>query len=397
MTSNPGEQRIPNVRLVPSNEEVLANLGLLAELAGTWEGVGFNLVARPDFEQSTNLFLELNLTTEKLVFAPIGSSIPNRGAFQDDIELFGLTYLQQISDSVTGGALHIEPGIWVTQPATTQPPESAPAGAQIIARMATIPHGNSVLAQGIAEKFSGPPTLSPGANSTSGANPAFSQFPSFNSTPFLATPGVIAAAGSSEKLSAPGGGFSAYTLTNAAQFTPPPPPDKSNARTPLGNVPLVPVVPSAVITQPLVNDPITFLQQIVQAQLDEGHTFEGVVLNIATQASIQFFNVANFTPPPPPGSAPPAGSTTTVSVETAGGGIENIPFLEKNADTALVYATFWIEKVTHPQRRVHQQLQYAQMVLLNFPAVFINIPGVPNPPNFSWPHITVGSLRKTFR
>ena len=52
-------------------------------------------------------------------FEPISSSIPNRGVFQDDVELFGLGYLQKISDAVTGGALHIEPGIWVTQPATT--------------------------------------------------------------------------------------------------------------------------------------------------------------------------------------------------------------------------------------------------------------------------------------
>src|ERR1700678_357101 len=134
---------IPSVRLATPNEEVLTSLGLLAELAGTWDGKGFNLIARPDKEGNAPLFLELNQTSETLRFDPIATSIPNRGNSQDDIELFGLTYLQKISDSVTGGALHIEPGIWVNIPQTT-----APAEAPSVARMATIPHGNAVLAEG---------------------------------------------------------------------------------------------------------------------------------------------------------------------------------------------------------------------------------------------------------
>jgi hypothetical protein len=101
-------------------------LGLLQDLAGTWKGKGFNLIARPDFHDKTELYLQLNQARETLKFDPIGSSIPNRGFGQDDIELFGLTYLQQISDAAFDGALHIEPGIWITQPATTFPPETAP-------------------------------------------------------------------------------------------------------------------------------------------------------------------------------------------------------------------------------------------------------------------------------
>jgi hypothetical protein len=82
-----------------------------------------------------------------------------------------------------------------------------------------------------------------------------------------------------------------------------------------------------------------------------------------------------------------------VTVPQFGGGIENLPFLTTNAFTAVVYATFWIEKVTHPARPPFMQLQYAQMVLLNFPAILI--PGTP-PPNFSWPHVSVATLRKVF-
>jgi hypothetical protein len=175
----PVVERIPTVRISQDNETVLQQLGLLKDLAGTWKGEGFNLIARPDGEGKSNLYLQLNQTRETLKIDPIGSSIPNRGFGQNDIELFGLTYLQKISDVFTGGALHIEPGIWVTQPTTTYPIESAPTGAQIVARMGTIPHGNSLLAQGTAAHFAGAPTLTSPA-----AQYAFSQFPSFNSTPF---------------------------------------------------------------------------------------------------------------------------------------------------------------------------------------------------------------------
>jgi hypothetical protein len=144
------------VRISPDNQTVLKQLGPLQELAGTWKGKGFNLIARPDFHDQTDLYLQLNQTRETLRFEPIGSSIPNRGFGQDDIELFGLTYLQQIADAGLDGALHIEPGIWVVQPPTTFPPENAPAPGQLVARMGTIPHGNSLLAQGISQSFNSP-------------------------------------------------------------------------------------------------------------------------------------------------------------------------------------------------------------------------------------------------
>src|ERR1700690_877326 len=119
------QRRVSSVRIALDNTRVLTNLGLLGELAGTWHGKGFNLIARPDFEGNSNVYLQLNQTHETLKIDPIGSSIPNRGFGQNDIELFGLTYLQKISDAANGGALHIEPGIWITQPDTTYPPEAA--------------------------------------------------------------------------------------------------------------------------------------------------------------------------------------------------------------------------------------------------------------------------------
>ncbi len=374
--------RIPSVRISPDNETVLKNLGLLADLAGNWHGKGFNLVARPDFEDQTNVFLELNLTSETTKFDPISSSIPNRGFGQPDIELFGLTYLQKISDATTGGALHIEPGIWITQPATSDPPLSPPAGGQLVSRMANIPHGNSMLAQGVATSFNGPPTISPGDDPISGVNPAFSLFPSFNTTAIDLQPPLAAgvplgapvfAGGTSEAQSKPGGGFSEYTLTNAASPT--------NTRTPLGNVPPV-LAPD--ITQALLNDPVTLLQQTIQNQIAQGYSFSGVALNISTAPSISFFAapVINGSPLP---------AITAVNLVQAGGGAENLSFLQPNADTALVYATFWLEKLTHPDHPTIMQLQYAQMVMLNFPA--LKIPGAPL---FAWPHVSVATLRKTF-
>jgi hypothetical protein len=367
---------VPSVRLSADNDKVLADLGLLAELAGTWRGHGFNLVARPDKQGNANLFLELNQTEETLKFDPIATSIPNRGFVQDDIELFGLTYLQQISDAVTGGALHIEPGIWVTLPSTTPLPAGAPAGARVVGRMGSIPHGNAILAEGFAAQFTGAPTLPSATAAYNG-----SSFPSFNSTPFgVGAP--IFAPGTAEfdvpvKPPAPAHGFTQYTLTNPATT--------ANPRTPLGNIPEVPLPAeiNGVLMQDLVNDPIRLLQSTIAKQQAEGFTFEGVAINIASQVSIPFGTEPNQSAP-----------SITVSVSSGdGGGIENLPFLEQNAQSALVYATFWIERVSHPHSRdSFLQLQYAQMVLLNFPILLAPAPK----PDFSWPHVSVATLRKSF-
>ncbi len=117
-------------------------LGPLSELPGTWMGTGFNLIARPDFQNQKPFFLEINGTIEDLEFTLIGGGIPNRGSEQNDINLHGLHYLQKVADCVTHGALHIETGMWVNIPATTDP--KAPAS---VVRQSTIPHGDSLLAQ----------------------------------------------------------------------------------------------------------------------------------------------------------------------------------------------------------------------------------------------------------
>ena len=132
-------------------------LGPLAALAGDWQGTGFNAIWRPDNDQppensAIRRFLELNLTSETFRFEVIPGVVPNRGvATQPDLNLFGLHYLQRVSDadpppfSTAGQALHIEPGFFMNVPAS-----QVPASPPTIVRLASIPHGVSLLMQGPA-------------------------------------------------------------------------------------------------------------------------------------------------------------------------------------------------------------------------------------------------------
>jgi hypothetical protein len=147
-------------------------LGPLAKLRGTWKGAGFNQIWRPfdGLQQNPpqDRFLELNETQEVLQFVEIDGDIPNRGLLQVDINLHGLTYLQRISDVnvLTNGkptGIHIEPGIWITIPPTTNPQDPS-----TVARLANIPHGTSLVSQGSAKAGTLPLT-----------------FPSVDITPFV--------------------------------------------------------------------------------------------------------------------------------------------------------------------------------------------------------------------
>jgi hypothetical protein len=129
----------------------LGPLGPLAGLAGTWTGKGFNVIWRPNHTPGQDRFLELNVTNEQLDFTPIPGNIPNRGLLQGDMNMHGLTYLQQISDANLNAGLHIEPGLWVSVPMTTDPHEP-----RTVARLASIPHGTTIVAQGTAATSAAP-------------------------------------------------------------------------------------------------------------------------------------------------------------------------------------------------------------------------------------------------
>ncbi len=155
-------RRVPQLPL-----ETLLNLGPLALLAGHWIGTGFNTIWRPDNTAApyfqVRRFLQLNMTSETFDFDIIPSAVPNRGvANQPDITIYGLNYLQKVKDNDTdipdfpnaGDDLHIEPGLFLSVPQSggvanaNDATFTDPVTPASIVRMATIPHGVSVLLQG---------------------------------------------------------------------------------------------------------------------------------------------------------------------------------------------------------------------------------------------------------
>jgi hypothetical protein len=148
----------PEARAATTFQLEHTRLGPLTEFPGTWAGTGFNLISRPDFQDNQPFFLEINGTLENLAFTLIGGDIPNRGSFQKDAFLHGITYLQQVADCVTHGALHIEPGLWIHIPPTTEPPVAE----STVVRHGTIPHGDSLLAQStLIKTVATGPTIDP--------------------------------------------------------------------------------------------------------------------------------------------------------------------------------------------------------------------------------------------
>ena len=173
---------------------------VLDHFRGTFAGNGFNTIFRPQSSATPTIFpnnptvgatdnvLELNLTSETLAFANALGSVPNSGLFaQGDIFLSGVPYVQTISDvtnPATGKAdgpatgIHFEPGLWMRVPAST----TNPVQVESLNRMASIPHGTTINAQGVAPTTTtpGPPTISP-ANITpfliNSNPPSFITFP----------------------------------------------------------------------------------------------------------------------------------------------------------------------------------------------------------------------------
>jgi len=275
-------------------------LGALAELPGTWKGHGFNAIWRPHHPDSPqDRFLELNLTTETLAFTKINGAIPNRGLLMPDISMFGLTYMQQIAQTSDGTGLHIEPGIWATVPATTDPSEPA-----TVVRMASIPHGTVILAQGSAQVLPGGPQ----------------HIPDNNILPFFL--------GTSPPAN------SAFASV-AATFT------ELNLSTPTAFR-----FASPGVTQDMVKNPNSVLQTALQTSL------EGTTMKSRT-----FLHVSTTNNPIKGGG----GTANTAFLEAASsppGG---------NAKAVEVDATFWIETIagTGGKPDTHQ-LQYSQLVQLDF-------------------------------
>jgi len=274
-------------------------LGPLTDLVGTWKGHGFNTIWRPHRVTQHDRFLELNKTDETLVATRIHGPIPNRGLAMADINMHGLTYLQQISESSTGAGLHVEPGIWARVPPTTDPHEPAS-----VVRMASIPHGTVILAQGIASTQQG----------------GSLQIPDNNILPFF----FGQAAPANNQFRSVAGTFDELDLSQSTQFRF--------------------VAPG--VKQAMVKNPNKVLQDALQSSL-QGTTLKSLtVLHVATNHSVIKAG---------------GGTANTAFLATSG----NPP--GGNANAVRVEATFWIETIagTGGQPDKHQ-LQYTQLVMLDF-------------------------------
>lgn len=276
-------------------------LGPLADLPGTWVGHGFNAIWRPHpLSSGHDRFLELNLTDETLVFTRINGAIPNRGLAMPDIDMFGVTYLQQINEAgQPANGLHIEPGIWANVPQTSNPAEPP-----TVVRMASIPHGTVINAQGVGHVIAGGPQVIPDNNI----------LPFFFNTPVPANSDFNNVAQQ----------FSELNLSIPTQFRFAP----------------------AGVTQAMVKNPNLVIQQALQTSL-QGTTMKGrTFLHVSTTNSIIR------------GGGGTANTAFLNSAQTPGAG---------NANASSMEATFWIETIagTGGNPDLHQ-LQYTQLVMLDF-------------------------------
>jgi hypothetical protein len=275
-------------------------LGHLAALVGTWKGHGFNAIWRPHHPPDPqDRFLELNMTNETLAFTRINGAIPNRGLAMHDVDMFGLTYMQQISESSTGAGLHIEPGIWASVPHTTDP--NVPAS---VVRMASIPHGTVILAQGVASVHDGGPQKIPDTNilpfGIGGPRPKNSDFNAIAQT---------------------------FTELDLAKPT--------NFRF---------VAPG--VTQAIVKNPNSVLQKALQTSLQGTTMKRRTFLHVSSRHQL----------------IKAGGGTANTAFLAASGGPPG-----GNAKATQVEATFWIETIAgtggHPDKH---QLHYTQLVMLDF-------------------------------
>jgi hypothetical protein len=378
----------------PLPPDAPADLGSLVAFAGTFRGIGFNTIFRPDNTATPTPMpgpvdpanprdnvLELNLTEEVLSFSPNLGQIPNRGSDkQGDVILNGIPYLQTINDIANAPVpqgIHFEPGLWLHVPSTTNPKEPA-----TLVRMASIPHGTTIVAQGnLIATVNGP-------------------FAGKNIAPVDITPFV--------------GGDQANKIPFNSQ------------KAALKNTPRIPqdlskFIAAGTITQKILDDPNEVLRQHIAHQTITKTTVVGISTNPAVLLQ--------------DGPLTQKGKPDPVLAPKFGGGPANIAFLEgvpnppasaqgPNAQSFQMDAVFWIETVVYdvevpeipsglpavncpiagnpklpvapsfvasipfqPGRRFAggvvkvetTQIQYSQKVVLNFNGL-------------SWPHVSVATL-----
>ena len=161
--------------------EPAPDLGPLTNLPGTWRGAGtgWNMIAVPFHGAPPpggfNFRVLMNQYDEDLSFTFIDDKVPNRGLLRPPASEFDqlvvtLDYQQKISQTLAedrptsalagdpGLAIHHEPGLWLHMLNL----RSGDVESVIdLARLASIPHGNSVLALGHSARHEGMPAIPP--------------------------------------------------------------------------------------------------------------------------------------------------------------------------------------------------------------------------------------------
>jgi hypothetical protein len=336
------------------------SLGPLAAFSGTFRGKGFNTIFRPDIGTPTKLpvpatgdnLLELNLTEETLSFSPSLGAVPNRGEVQADISLNGVPYLQVISDVTIAGqntGIHFEPGLWMAVPATGDPAEGT-----TFMRMASIPHGTTVLAQGKAVTANGKPT-----------------FPVVPITPFATG-------------SAPNSGSPFPSQTAAAAGTVRIPQD------------LTPFINARTITQAMLDNPVSLLS----THLTSLSVTSNTAITVSTRPTPPLFGGGNnnmaFLMGDARATSPNAQAATmeatfwietveyTIQVPVHALGQPPLTIAAEGGSGGAPVPEFLIDPpvaITAPRtiKATATQIQYAQKVFLNFNGL-------------TWPHVSVATL-----
>ena len=361
--SMPAEFRFDEVSSLPEPKATptpAPSLGPLAAFSGTFRGKGFNTIFRPDLGTPTVLpvaatddnLLELNLTEETLSFSPSLGAVPNRGEVQPDITLNGVPYLQVINDVTIAGqstGIHFEPGLWMAVPVTTDPAEGA-----TFMRMASIPHGTTVLAQGKAVTANGKPT-----------------FPVVPITPF----GI----GSS-----PTSGIRFPSQTAAAAGTVRIPQD------------LTAFIKAGTITQAMLNNPVSLLS----THLTGLNVTSNTAITVSTRPPLPLFGGGNnnmaFLMGDAHATSPNAQAATmeatfwietveyTIQVPVHALGQPPLTIAAEGGSGGAPVPEFLVNPpvaITAPRtiKATATQIQYAQKVFLNFNGL-------------TWPHVSVASL-----
>jgi hypothetical protein len=344
-----------------ADQETAPDLGGLAGFDGTFTGTGLNTIFRPqDVANSPtplpqkasgpdDNILEINLTEETLSFSAALGSIPNRGMVQGDIFLNGIPYLQTINDVTDPEepvGIHFEPGVWLSVPATEVPAEQPS-----VVRMASIPHGTTITAQGTSFVVPGGPSIAP-----------------VDITPFpIGNPGQRFR-------------FPSQDVTDPATF-----------RLPQD---LASFVAAGTITQEILDNPNLLLERRAAAQTITSTT----VIIIDTQPAAPLFgggtdNIA-FLLGDPGATAPNADAVQlgaifwieTVSEQLtvpAYTGSDPV-IIEGDRSAGNPVARFSVTSATETTEETqvtvsYPQIQYTQTVLLNFNGL-------------SWPHVSVATL-----